>query len=428
MKVLVLGGGGRESAIVWKLLQSARVEQVYCIPGNAGVTRMATCLDLDLKKPDKLAAVAKDLGVHLTVCGPEQPLVMGVADAFTRLGLRFVGPSRMAAALEGSKVFAKEFMSRHHIPTATFAVCETVEEAKDIFDSNLLDGFPVVVKADGLAAGKGVFIVSDREQGLEVVHALLVARKLGESGRRIVLEECLTGVEASFLVFTDGKTLAPLVPARDYKRLGDGDTGPNTGGMGAYSSPDLLEPGLQRKIVRQIVQPTLMGLQAEGIPFKGILYVGLMLTDQGPKVLEYNVRLGDPETQVILPRLKTSFVDVLSAIADGTLETLELKWSDESAVCVVLATAGYPETVTTGSVISGIEQAELQPGVLLFHAGTKRDEAGRLVTNGGRVLGVTALGDTLAQARQRAYAAAAAVTFQGKYYRTDIAAVSPLPR
>lgn len=425
MKVLVLGGGGRESAVVWKLLQSARVEQVYCAPGNAGIARMATCLELDLKKPDKLAAVAKDLGVNLTVCGPEQPLVMGVADAFTRLGLRFVGPSRAAALLEGSKVFAKEFMSRHHIPTATFAVCETVEDAEDIFDSNLLDGFPVVIKADGLAGGKGVFIAPDREQALEVIHGLLAERKLGEAGRRIVLEECLTGVETSFLVFTDGKTMAPLAPARDYKRLGDGDVGPNTGGMGAYSSPDLLDAGLQRKILRQIVQPTLAGLQSEGVTFKGVLYVGLMLTEQGPKVLEYNVRLGDPEAQVILPRLKTSFVDVLSAVADGTLETLELKWSDESAVCVVLAAEGYPDAVATGDVISGVEQAALHPGVLLFHAGTKRDEAGRLVTNGGRVLGVTAVGDTLAQARQRAYAAAAEITFQGKRHRTDIAAPRP---
>ncbi len=425
MKVLVLGGGGRESAMVWKILQAARVEKVYCVPGNAGIARMAECLDLDLKKPDKLAAVAKDLGIHLTVCGPEPPLVMGVADTFTRLGMRFVGPSRAAACLEGSKVFAKEFMSRHHIPTATFAVCETVEEAEDIFDSNLLDGFPVVVKADGLAAGKGVFIVPDREQALEVIRGLLIERKLGEAGRRIVLEECLSGVETSFLVFTDGKAMLPLVPARDYKRLGDGDTGPNTGGMGAYSSPDMLEPGLQRKILRHIVQPTLTGLQSEGTTFKGVLYVGLMLTEQGPKVLEYNVRLGDPEAQVILPRLKTPFIDVLTAIADGTLEGLELNWSDRSAVCVVLAAQGYPETPVSGQPVTGIEKAELHPDVLLFHAGTKRDETGQLITSGGRVLGVTALGDTLAQARQRAYAAAAEIEFAGKQYRKDIA--SPLP-
>jgi phosphoribosylamine--glycine ligase len=427
MKVLVLGGGGRESAMVWKILQAARVEKVYCVPGNAGIARMAECLDLDLKKPDKLAAVAKDLGIHLTVCGPEPPLVMGVADAFTRLGMRFVGPSRAAACLEGSKVFAKEFMSRHHIPTATFAVCETVEEAEDIFDSNLLDGFPVVVKADGLAAGKGVFIVPDREQALEVIRGLLIERRLGEAGRRIVLEECLSGVETSFLVFTDGKAMLPLVPARDYKRLGDGDTGPNTGGMGAYSSPDMLEPGLQRKILRHIVQPTLTGLQSEGTTFKGVLYVGLMLTEQGPKVLEYNVRLGDPEAQVILPRLKTPFIDVLTAIADGTLEGLELNWSDESAVCVVLAAEGYPEAPVSGHPVTGTEKAELHPGVLLFHAGTRRDEAGQLITSGGRVLGVTALGDTLAQARQRAYAAAAEIEFAGKQYRKDIASPQPAP-
>ncbi len=427
MKVLVLGGGGRESAMVWKILQAARVDKVYCVPGNAGIARMAECLDLDLKKPDKLAAVAKDLGIHLTVCGPEPPLVMGIADAFTRLGMRFVGPSRAAAGLEGSKVFAKEFMSRHHIPTATFAVCETVEEAEDIFDSNLLDGFPVVVKADGLAAGKGVFIAPDREQALEVIRGLLVERRLGEAGRRIVLEECLSGVETSFLVFTDGKAMLPLVPARDYKRLGDGDTGPNTGGMGAYSSPDMLEPGLQRKILRHIVQPTLTGLQSEGTTFKGVLYVGLMLTEQGPKVLEYNVRLGDPEAQVILPRLKTPFIDVLTAVADGTLEGLELNWSDRSAVCVVLAAQGYPETPVSGQPVTGIEKAELHPDVLLFHAGTKRDEAGQLITSGGRVLGVTALGDTLAQARQRAYAAAAEIEFAGKQYRKDIASPQPTP-
>lgn len=422
MKILVLGGGGREAAIVWKLLQSPRVTQVFCAPGNAGIAQHATCLDVDLKKPEKVVQLALEHGVDLTVCGPELPLTLGIGDVFARHGLKFVGPNKAAAQLEGSKVFSKEFMSRHHIPTATFAVCETVEDAEDILRSNYLKGFPVVVKADGLAAGKGVVIANDVEEARAAIRMMLVEKKLGEAGSRIVLEECLKGEETSFLVLTDGNSMTPLPPARDYKRIYDNDQGPNTGGMGTYSAPSLLDEAFQKKLLRKIAQPTLAALQSEGIVFKGILFIGLMLTENGAKVLEYNVRFGDPETQVILPRLKTPLVDVFEAIADGNLEKVPVEWSDDAAVCVVMASGGYPATSTPNQPISGLKEAAKVEGVQVFHAGTSRDdETGKYVTNGGRVLGVTALGANLAAARQKAYAAVHQIDFKGKQFRTDIA-------
>jgi phosphoribosylamine--glycine ligase len=423
MKVLVLGGGGREDAIVWKLHQSPRVAQVFCAPGNAGIAQRAKCLDVDLKQPAKIVQLAQEIGADLTVCGPELPLVHGAADAFARHNLKFVGPTQKAARLEGSKVFAKEFMSRHHIPTATFAVCDTVEAAEDIISSNYLHGFPVVIKADGLAAGKGVVIAQNRDEARAAVSAMMVERKLGDAGARIVIEECLKGVETSFLLFTDGKTMTPLPPARDYKRAYDGDAGPNTGGMGSFSAPGVLDEHVQRRILRKIALPTLAALQEEGISYRGILYIGVMLTDAGPKVLEYNVRLGDPETQVLLPRLKTPLIDVLESIADGTLDACTVEWLDDASVCVVMASAGYPATATPNQVISGLTDAAQIEGVHVFHAGTARDdETGKYVTSGGRVLGVTASGATLAHARARAYAAVEKIEFAGRLYRSDIAA------
>ncbi|MBX7218746.1 MAG: phosphoribosylamine--glycine ligase [Blastocatellia bacterium] len=421
MKVLVLGGGGREAALVWKLHQSPRVSQVFCAPGNAGIAQHAKCVEADLKRPEKLAQLALELGIDLTICGPEVSLVAGAADAFARHRLKFVGPSRAAAQLEGSKVFSKEFMSRHHIPTAMFSVCDSVEAAEDILTNNF-HGFPIVIKADGLAAGKGVVIAQDLAEARAAVQMMMVEKKLGEAGSRILLEECLTGHETSFLIFTDGRTIRPLPPARDYKRIFDHDEGPNTGGMGSVSAPGLLDEYLQGKLLRKIAEPTLAALQAEGIVYRGVLYIGLMLTEAGPRVLEYNVRLGDPETQVLLPRLKTDLVDICEAIADGTLDQLNIEWSDEAAVCVVMASGGYPNTYTPDQPISGLKDACQVSGVHVFHAGTSRDDlTGKYLTAGGRVLGVTATGQTVATARERAYTAVSKIQFSGQQFRQDIA-------
>lgn len=421
MKILVLGGGGREAAIVWRLLQSPRVSQVFCVPGNAGIAQHAKCIEADLKRPEKLALLAQELKVDLTICGPELPLVYGAADMFARYNLPFVGPSRMAAQLEGSKIFSKEFMSRHHIPTAMFSVCESVEAAEDILSNNF-HGFPIVVKADGLAAGKGVIIAQDLAEARAAVHMMMVDKKLGEAGSKIVLEECLVGRETSFLVFTDGRTIRPLPPAQDYKRAYNGDAGPNTGGMGAFSAPGLLDEYLQGKLMRKIAEPTLAALQAEGILYKGVLYIGLMLTEAGPRVLEYNVRLGDPETQVLLPRLKTDLVDVCEAIVNSRLDSVDLQWTDDSVVTVVMASGGYPNTYTPGQPITGLKEADAVPGVHLFHAGTTRDDTtGKYLTAGGRVLNVTAVGSDLTEAHTRAYTAVSKIQFNGQQFRTDIA-------
>jgi phosphoribosylamine---glycine ligase len=417
MKVLVLGGGGREHAVVWKLKQSPRITQLYCAPGNGGIVDEAECLPADLKTLDSMVALATRLQPDLTVVGPELPLTMGVVDEFTRRGWRVFGPTQAAARLESSKSFAKEFLQRHHIPTAPFAICDSVDQVRAA-----LGHFhtPVVVKADGLAAGKGVVIAKNKEEAASVAAEMLSGKMLGEAGSRVVLEECLKGDELSFLVFSDGERVAPLVGAQDHKRVGDGDTGPNTGGMGAYSTADIVDDRMRDWLVNHIARPVVAGMKAEGAEFKGVLYCGLMMTARGPMVLEFNCRFGDPETQPILMRLESDLLDALEASIDGRVSEGDFKWSPDASVCVVISSGGYPGTFEQGKRIDGLEDADAVSGVKVFHAGTsKRD--GIYYTAGGRVLGVTARAADLETAVARAYEACGKISFVGAHYRKDIA-------
>src|SRR6201987_5851653 len=418
MKVLVLGGGGREHALVWKLKQSPRVSQLYCAPGNGGIADEAECLPADLKTLDSMVALATRLQPDLTVVGPELPLTMGVVDEFTRRGWRVFGPTQAAARLESSKSFAKEFLQRHHIPTAPFAICDSVDQVRAA-----LGHFhtPVVVKADGLAAGKGVVISKTREEAATVAAEMLSGRMLGDAGTRVVLEECLTGDELSFLVFSDGERVAPLVGAQDHKRVGDGDTGPNTGGMGGYSTADIVDDRMRDWLVNHIARPVVAGMKAEGTEFKGVLYCGLMMTARGPMVLEFNCRFGDPETQPILMRLESDLIGAIEASIEGRVSEGAFKWAPDPSVCVVMASGGYPGTFEMGKGIDGLAEAAAVQGVKVFHAGTsKRD--GAHYTAGGRVLGVTARAADLSTAVRRAYEASGKISFDGAHYRKDIAA------
>ncbi|HMG37302.1 MAG TPA: phosphoribosylamine--glycine ligase [Blastocatellia bacterium] len=419
MKILVIGSGGREHALVWKLKQSARVSTLFCAPGNAGIAQIAECIAVDTRDPRVLADLAESVGAQLTIIGPEAPLVAGVADEFARKRLRIVGPTAGAARLEGSKIFAKQFMQRHRIPTARFAVCDSVAGAADNFARYF--NIPVVVKADGLAAGKGVRIAATESEFHEAVQEMMVARVFGDAGSRVVVEECLTGREASLMLFTDGRDYKLIAPAQDYKRVKDDDAGPNTGGMGSFSTPGLIDVETLDLIERQIIQPTLAGLYQEDCPFKGFLYVGLMLTAYGPKVIEYNCRLGDPETQVVMMRLSSDLVDIAEAIVNGSIGSCNVEWSDDSSVCVVAASAGYPGDFKVNYPIAGLHPASSVGGAVVFHAGTKRDASGNIVTSGGRVLGVTALRPALDQAREAAYEAMRHIGFEGLHYRKDIA-------
>jgi phosphoribosylamine---glycine ligase len=417
MKVLVLGGGGREHALVWKLRQSPRIAQLVCAPGNGGIAEDAECLPADLKSLDSMLALAARLQPDLTVVGPELPLTLGVVDELVRRGFPVFGPTQAAARLESSKSFAKEFLKRYHIPTAPFAICDSIEQVR-----SALGHFhtPVVVKADGLAAGKGVVIAKNKEEAATVAAEMLSGRMLGDAGRRVVLEECLKGDELSFLVFSDGERVAPLVAAQDHKRVGDGDTGPNTGGMGAYSTGDLLDAGMAEWLVNHIARPVVAGMKAEGTEFKGVLYCGLMMTARGPMVLEFNCRFGDPETQPILMRLESDLLDALQASTEGRVSEGDFKWSKDAAVCVVMSSGGYPGTFEQGKRIDGLDEAGAIEGLKVFHAGTsKRD--GVYYTAGGRVLGVTARARDLETAVGRAYEACAEIRFAGAHYRTDIA-------
>ena len=417
MKVLVLGGGGREHALVWKLRQSPRITQLYCAPGNGGIAEEAECLPADLKNLDSITALAARLQPDLTVVGPELPLTLGVVDEFARRGWAIFGPTQAAARLESSKSFAKEFLQRHHIPTAHYAICDSIEQARAA-----LGHFhtPVVVKADGLAAGKGVVIAKSKEEAASVAAEMLSGRMLGDAGARVVLEECLKGDEVSFLVFSDGERVAPLVAAQDHKRVGDGDTGPNTGGMGAYSIPEMVDDQMSDWLVHHIAQPVVTGMKAEGAEFKGVLYCGLMMTARGPMVLEFNCRFGDPETQPILMRLESDLVEALEASIEGRVSEGDFKWSRDAAVCVVMASGGYPGTFEAGKRIDGLDEAGAVEGVKVFHAGTsKRD--GAYYTSGGRVLGVTARAASLETAVARAYEACGKISFSGAHYRRDIA-------
>jgi phosphoribosylamine---glycine ligase len=417
MKVLVLGGGGREHALVWKLRQSPRISALYCAPGNGGIADEAECLPVDLKSLDSIVALAMRLQPDLTVIGPEQPLTLGVVDEFNRRGWPVFGPTQAAARLESSKSFAKEFLQRHHIPTAPFAICDSIEQVR-----SALGHFhaPVVVKADGLAAGKGVVIAKSKEEAASVAAEMLSGKMLGEAGSRVVLEECLKGDELSFLVFSDGERVAPLVAAQDHKRVADGDTGPNTGGMGAYSTSELVDSGMRDWLVNHIARPVVAGMKAEGAEFKGVLYCGLMMTARGPMVLEFNCRFGDPETQPILMRLESDLIGAIEASIEGRVSEGDFKWSSDPSVCVVMASGGYPGTFEMGKRIDGLDGAAGVEGVKVFHAGTsKRD--GAYYTAGGRVLGVTARAANLSTAVARAYEACGKISFDGAHYRKDIA-------
>jgi phosphoribosylamine---glycine ligase len=419
MKILVIGSGGREHAICRKLSESTSTSALYCAPGNAGIAERATCFPADVNDPGSLANLAESLGADLTVIGPEAPLVAGVADVFQMRGLRLVGPMSAAARLEGSKIFAKQFMARHSIPTAQFTACHSVESARAAME--LEYEFPVVVKADGLAAGKGVRITHNQEEFDAAINDLMVARVFGEAGARIVLEQCLVGREASVMIFTDGKDYRVIPAAQDYKRVFDNDTGPNTGGMGSFSTPGLIDSVMLEQITREIIEPTLVGMNEEEHPFRGVLYIGLMLTESGPKVIEYNARLGDPETQAVLVRLESDLVEIFNAIVDGSISSTDVKWSEDPSVCVVAASNGYPGQFEKGKPIAGLDEAKSTEGVIVFHAGTMRDEQGSFLTSGGRVLGVTARAETLDKARARAYEAIGKISFEGMHYRTDIA-------
>lgn len=418
MNVLVIGSGGREHALAWKIGRSPRVDKVFCAPGNGGTGSVAENVPLAADDLPGLTRFVLDRSIDLTVVGPELPLVMGIVDRFQSQGLAIVGPTAAAARLEGSKIFAKDFMKRHRVPTAACLACDSLEEALGSIRRGDL-GFPLVVKADGLAAGKGVVIARDRQQAESTVERMMGRRIFGEAGERVLLEECLRGREASFLVFSDGEHFLPMVPSQDHKRVFDRDRGPNTGGMGAYSADGILSSEEQREVVEAIVGPTIRGMAAEGSPFRGILYVGLMLTPDGIKVLEYNVRLGDPEAQPVLFRLENDLVEVLQAIHRKTLDSVRLRWDSDCSVCVVMASGGYPGKYPTGRPIQGIDDAEAVGQVTVFHAGTGwRD--GKLVTAGGRVLGITAKDADLPAAVARAYRALEKVRFEPMHFRTDI--------
>jgi len=417
MKVLVLGSGGREHALVWKLRQSPRISQLYCAPGNGGIADDAECVAVDLKSLESITSLATRLQPDLTVVGPELPLTLGVVDEFTRRGWPAFGPTRAAAQLESSKSFAKEFLQRHRIPTAHFAICDSIDQVRSALSHFHV---PVVVKADGLAAGKGVVIAKSKEEAASVAAEMLSGKMLGAAGARVVLEECLKGDELSFLVFSDGERVAPLVAAQDHKRVGDGDTGPNTGGMGAYSTADIVDDRMRDWLIHHIAQPVVTGMKAEGAEFKGVLYCGLMMTARGPMVLEFNCRFGDPETQPILMRLESDLVGALEASIEGRVSDGDFKWSADASVSVVMSSGGYPGTYEVGKRIDGLEEAGAVEGVKVFHAGTsKRD--GVYYTAGGRVLGVTARAGSLQAAVARAYGACAKISFDGAHYRKDIA-------
>jgi phosphoribosylamine--glycine ligase len=416
MRVLILGSGGREHALAWAVSRSRRVTEVVCAPGNGGIAQVARCVPVDLKDVDAMVRLAEAEQPSLTIVGPELPLSLGVVDAFRERGYRIFGPTREAALLESSKAFAKQFMKRYQIPTANYAVCtnsKEVEESLSYFHP------PIVVKADGLAAGKGVIICPTRHSALETAQGLFNGELLGTAEQQVVIEEFLEGEELSFLCLTDGKHVAPLVPAQDHKRIGEGDTGPNTGGMGVYSTSEMLEPSMTEWILHHIAEPTVRGMAEENTPFTGVLYCGLMMTAKGPQVLEYNARFGDPETQAILVRLESDLVDALEACIDGRLAETEMCWSAGASACVVASSSGYPGSYKTGLPISGLDNAAQTLGVEVFHSGTART-GNQVVTSGGRVLGVTATGDSLVEALSRAYEALAQIHFDGIYYRRDI--------
>ena len=417
MKVLIVGSGGREHAIAWKVAQSPKVDKIYCAPGNAGIAEYAECVPIGAMEFDKLAAFAKEHEVDLTVIGMDDPLVGGIVDVFEAQGLRVFGPRKNAAILEGSKAFSKDLMKKYGIPTAAYETFDTPEAALNYLETAPV---PIVLKADGLALGKGVLICNTREEAKEGVKTLMLDKQFGHAGDRIVVEQFMTGREVSVLSFVDGKTIKIMTSAQDHKRAKDGDQGLNTGGMGTFSPSPFYTPEVDEFCKKHIYQATVDAMKAEGREFKGIIFFGLMLTADGPKVLEYNARFGDPETQVVLPRMKNDIVDVFEACVDGTLDQIDLQFEDNAAVCVVLASDGYPEHYEKGKKITGLENFKDKDGYYVFHAGSKFDAEGNILTNGGRVLGVTATGKDLKEARANAYKATEWVNFENKYMRHDI--------
>jgi phosphoribosylamine--glycine ligase len=421
VKVLVIGKGGREHALVWKLAQSPRVERVYCAPGNAGTAEDGTNVEIEPTDFDRLERFVKKEGIGLTVVGPEEPLALGIVDHFQKAGLRIFGPTKAAAHIEASKVFAKQLMRHADVPTSEFRICDHPDPARHYVETR---EYPVVVKADGLAAGKGVIVCSTTEEALAAIDRIMVREEFGlAAGRQIVIEKRLEGEELSIQALVSGRTIVPLPPTQDHKAALDGDTGPNTGGMGAYCPAPLATPALLEQIETGVLVPTVHALKRGRRPFRGVLYAGIMATNQGPRVLEFNCRFGDPETQPLLMRLRTDLLDLLEAVVEDRLDGLpegQPEWDPRPAVCVVLASQGYPGSYPKGKVITGLAEAASVPGVKVFHAGTKL-ENGLVVTDGGRVLGVTAQGDTLAAAKRAAYEAVARIHFQGMFYRRDIA-------
>lgn len=415
MKVLIVGSGGREHALAWKLAQSPKISHLYCAPGNAGIAEYASCVALAVDDIAGIVAWAKKEGIGLVVVGPELPLTLGLVDALAAVGIKAFGPTSNAAELEGSKVFSKNLMQKYGVPTAKYGVFSDVESALEF--SREIKG-PWVVKADGLAAGKGVLICQSMQETEEAIRQVLVDRAFGDAGKKLIVEEFLEGEELSLMAFCDGKTVLPMVSAQDHKRVFTGDQGPNTGGMGAYSPAPLATPELVKQVEAEVLIPVMQAMEKEGRTFQGILYAGLMVTEDGPKVLEFNARFGDPETQVVLPRLENDLLEVMLAVVEGRLSEMQLNWKEEACVTVVMASEGYPGDYPKGRIIHGL--AQVPEGVLVFHSGTAKDGK-EIVTNGGRVLAVTALGEDIRAAVDTAYAGVKAISFKGAHYRTDIA-------
>ena len=417
MKILVVGGGGREHTIVWKIAQSDKVSKIYCAPGNGGISELAECVDIPATDIDNMVAFAKEKEIDLVMVAPDDPLVLGMVDAMEAAGIRAFGPRKNAAIIEGSKVFSKDLMKKYNIPTAGYEVfCDSKSAIEYLKAQN---SYPAVIKAEGLALGKGVIIALNEEEAIAGIHEIMDDKKFGDSGNRVVIEEFLTGPEVSVLAFTDGKTVKPMVSAQDHKRAYDNDKGPNTGGMGTFSPSRLYDDAKAKECMENIFIPTINAMNAEGRPFKGVLYFGLMMTEKGVKVIEYNCRFGDPETQVVLPRLKTDLVEIMEAVVDERLSDIEIEWADNAAVCVVMASGGYPVSYEKGHLISGIEDAEAMDNVTVFHAGTKRADDG-FTNNGGRVLGVTAVDVNLDMAIKRAYEAVSKISWKDEFHRSDI--------
>lgn len=426
MKILIVGGGGREHAIAWKLAQSPKVSKLYCAPGNAGIAEIAQCVNIKAEDVDGICRFAKDNKIDLAVIGPEVPLSLGIVDLLTENGIKAFGPNRKCAQLESSKSFTKAFLTRHGIPTADYKEFTDIEHLKA---STGIFGYPMVIKADGLAAGKGVVIADDEASAISAIDQIMGDKIFGIAGDKTVVEEHLTGIEASVLCFVDGKTIVPMESAQDYKRIFDEDKGPNTGGMGTYSPSLIFNEVLETQIRERILEPTIKGFQKDGLDYKGVLFIGLMITDEGPKVIEFNNRFGDPETQSVLPRMKTDLVDIINAVLEEKLDEQVIEWSDQKAVCVIMASAGYPGEYSKGKVISGLD--DLDKDVIVFHSGTKyvskegvdlakKLEDSLIVTNGGRVLGITVLGQTHEEAREKAYKNIERISFEGAQYRKDI--------